>query len=169
MKNIVIIGMMGCGKSTCGRLLSQQTGMPLVDTDLVIAQRTGMTPSEIFAACGETYFRDLETELCRELSGQSGLIIATGGGLPLREENRRLLRENGMVVFLNRPVEDIFRPEKLRDRPLAQMGREDFLRRFEQRAPIYREMAHYEVESQPVKADTAARVLALWQRETGGE
>ena len=90
MKNIVIIGMMGCGKSTCGRNLSALTGMTLVDTDQLITERTGKTPSEIFAEQGEQYFRDLETDLCRELSTQSGLIIATGGGLPLREENRRL-------------------------------------------------------------------------------
>ncbi len=167
MKNIVIIGMMGCGKSTCGRYLSEFTGLPLVDTDQLITERTGKTPSEIFAQQGEQYFRDLETDLCRELSEQSGLIIATGGGLPLREENRRLLRENGVVVFLSRPAEDIFNPEKLKDRPLAQMGKENFLRRFEERVPIYREMAHYEVESAPVKAETAKKVLAVWEKETG--
>ena len=165
MKNIVIIGMMGCGKSTCGRNLSALTGMTLVDTDQLITERTGKTPSEIFAEQGEQYFRDLETDLCRELSTQSGLIIATGGGLPLREENRRLLRENGVVVFLNRPVEDIFNPEKLKDRPLAQMGKEDFLKRFAERAPIYREMAHHEVEIAPVKEETARKVLAVWEKE----
>ena len=165
MKNIVIIGMMGCGKSTCGRNLSALTGMTLVDTDQLITERTGKTPSEIFAEQGEQYFRDLETDLCRELSTQSGLIIATGGGLPLREENRRLLRENGVVDFLNRPVEDIFNPEKLKDRPLAQMGKEDFLKRFAERAPIYREMAHHEVEIAPVKEETARKVLAVWEKE----
>ena len=165
MKNIVLIGMMGCGKSTCGRNLSALTGMPLVDTDQIITERTGKTPSEIFAEQGEQSFRDLETALCRELSEQSDLIIATGGGLPLREENRELLRKNGVVIFLNRPVEDIFNPEKLKDRPLAQMGKEDFLRRFAERAPIYREMAHHEVEIAPVKTDTAQRVLEVWEKE----
>ncbi len=137
MKNIVIIGMMGCGKSTCGRNLSALTGMTLVDTDQLITERTGKTPSEIFAEQGEQYFRDLETDLCRELSTQSGLIIATG----------------------------IFNPEKLKDRPLAQMGKEDFLKRFAERAPIYREMAHHEVEIAPVKEETARKVLAVWEKE----
>ena len=70
-----------------------------------------------------------------------------------------------MVVFLNRPVEDIFNPEKLKDRPLAQMGKEDFLKRFAERAPIYREMAHHEVEIAPVKEETARKVLAVWEKE----
>ncbi len=96
MKNIVIIGMMGCGKSTCGRNLSALTGMTLVDTDQLITERTGKTPSEIFAEQGEQYFRDLETDLCRELSTQSGLIIATGGGLPLWPRWARRTFSNGL-------------------------------------------------------------------------
>ena len=67
MKNIVLIGMMGCGKSTCGQLLAQKLGRELVDTDELIIQREGMTISDIFARKGEAYFRDLETEIAREL------------------------------------------------------------------------------------------------------
>jgi shikimate kinase len=164
MKNLVLVGMMGCGKSTCARLLHEATGRPSVDTDYEIQQRTGKTVTRIFNDHGEAYFRDLETELCRELAAQSGLIIACGGGLPLREENRKLLGETGLVVYLRRPVEEIYRPEKLRNRPLARMGREDFFRRFQEREPIFLEMADYIVDSQPIKTDTAAKVREVWEK-----
>ena len=84
-KNIVLIGMMGCGKSTAGELLARRLGRPLADTDAVIEQRQGRAIPEIFARDGEAGFRALELELCRELSGQGGLVIACGGGLPTRE------------------------------------------------------------------------------------
>lgn len=169
MKNIVLIGMMGCGKSTCGRLLQQALGMPLVDTDQLIEAREGMTVSDIFAQKGEPYFRDLETAVTRELSQRSGIIIATGGGLPMREENRALLRASGLVVFLNRPAEQIFDGSDLEDRPLAQQGKADFLRRFQERTPLYRAAAHYEIHSAPLSEQTAAKVLALWKEWNSDE
>lgn len=143
MKNIVLIGMMGCGKSTCGRLLAQKLGRELVDTDELIIQREGMAISDIFAHKGEEYFRNLETGIARELGAKSDLIVATGGGLPLREENRKALRETGTVFFLNRNPEEIFCKANLEDRPLAQSGKESFLQRFRDREPVYRAMAHY--------------------------
>lgn len=143
MKNIVLIGMMGCGKSTCGRLLAEKLGRELVDTDELIIQREGMAISDIFAQKGEAHFRTLETAVARELGAKTDLIIATGGGLPLRRENREALRETGTVFFLNRNPQEIFDKANLDDRPLAQQGRDSFLRRFRDREPIYREMAHY--------------------------
>ena len=163
MKNLVLVGMMGCGKSTCARMIHELSGAEAVDTDLLIQERTGMTVARIFNERGEDYFRALETEVCRELAQKTDLVIACGGGLPLREESRRLLQETGFVVYLYRPVEEIYRPEKLRNRPLARGGREDFFRKFEQRDPIYRAMADAVVESEPVKADTAQKVFDVWQ------
>ena len=87
MKNIVLIGMMGCGKTTCANLLAKKLNCPVVDTDALIVEREGRPVSDIFAAEGEGYFRDLETAAAREVGQKSGLIIATGGGLPLRAEN----------------------------------------------------------------------------------
>lgn len=158
MKNIVLIGMMGCGKTTCGRLLSQRLGLPLVDTDQLIIEREGMPVSDIFAQKGEGYFRDLETRIARELGGGTDRIIATGGGLPLREENRAALRENGVVFFLNRPPERIFASVDLADRPLAQQGRENFLRRFREREPLYRAAAHFEI-SDPASPQAAVEKI----------
>ena len=81
-KNIVLIGMMGCGKSTVGRLLARRLGRELVDTDALIERRQGRSIPAIFASEGEEGFRALELEVCRELSGRQGLVIACGGGLP---------------------------------------------------------------------------------------
>lgn len=161
MNNIVLIGMMGCGKSTCGRLLQEKLGWELVDTDQLIIDREGMDISRIFAQKGEDYFRALETAVARELADRSGLIIATGGGLPLKEENRTLLRRTGTVFFLNRDPEQIYDKANLKDRPLAQMGRENFLRRFRDREPVYRAMAHYEMPCLISADRTTDDIIAL--------
>lgn len=146
MKNIVLTGMMGSGKSTCARLLGEVLGRPVVDTDALVEQKAGMAIAEIFRQFGEAYMRKLETEVCRELGDQEGLIIATGGGLPLREENRNYLRENGIVIFLNRDPGEIYDSMDTSGRPLAQQGKEAFLDRFSQREPVYRAFAHVVVE-----------------------
>lgn len=142
MKNIVLIGMMGCGKTTCGTLLSRKLNRPLVDTDAVIVEREGRSISDIFAAEGEEYFRQLETQVARELGCREGLIIATGGGLPLRWENAEALRENGVVVWLKRDPASTFQSESMDGRPLAQDGQEAFVRRFIDRTPKYEKASH---------------------------
>lgn len=142
MKNIVLVGMMGCGKTTCGKLLADKLGRTFVDCDLVITEREGRNPTQIFAESGEGYFRDVETALCKELGSQENLVIATGGGAVLRQENVDALRQNGVVFLLNRSVESIFDGEDLSDRPLAQKGRQDFINRFEARKPFYFGAAH---------------------------
>ena len=104
MKNILLVGMPGCGKSTIGGKLAELTGRTFVDTDALIVERAGVTIPEIFAAHGEAYFRKLETEVLAEVSQKSALIIATGGGVVTRPENHPLCRQNSIVAFLNRDV-----------------------------------------------------------------
>ena len=101
-QNIVLIGMMGCGKTTVGRLLAQRLECPMADTDALIEERTGRTIPDIFAADGEARFRALELELCRELAGRRGLVVACGGGLPLQDGAISALKENGLVFWLDR-------------------------------------------------------------------
>lgn len=97
MKNIILIGMMGCGKTTVGRLLAQALGRELVDTDEAIERREGRSISDIFAQEGEPYFRDLEAALCQELAQRDGLAVACGGGLPLRDACMEGLAPGGVV------------------------------------------------------------------------
>ena len=137
MKNIVLIGMMGCGKSTIGALLSEKLGRKLVDTDQLIVEREGRSINEMFAAEGEEYFRDRELEVSRELGQEQNLIIACGGGLPLRPGSIAPLKKSGVVFWLCRDPGETYDSMDTAGRPLAQQGREDFLARFAQREPIY--------------------------------
>lgn len=160
MKNIILIGMMGCGKTTCANLLHQKLGRNVVDTDALIVERQGRSISDIFAAQGEGYFRDLETAVAQELGRQSDLIIATGGGLPLREENMDALRANGVVFWLKRDPASTFASESMEGRPLAQDGQDAFVARFQERSPRYRQAADYVIEDFSSPEHTVAQILA---------
>lgn len=145
LRNIVLIGMMGCGKTTVGKLLARRWGRALRDTDVLIEERQGLSVSDIFAGDGENYFRTLELELCRELGGQRGLIVACGGGLPLQDGAIAALKENGLVFWLDRDPGGTYDALDVSGRPLAQAGREDFIRRYHDRAPVYCRWADYVV------------------------
>ena len=146
MKNIVLIGMMGCGKSTVGALLAQKLGRELVDTDSLIEEREGRSISDLFAAEGEAYFRAKEAAVAAELARKEGLVIACGGGLPMQEESIAPLKGSGSVVWLFRDPGESYDGMELAGRPLAQQGREDFLNRFALREPVYRRWADLTVE-----------------------
>ena len=132
-ENIVLVGMPGSGKTTIGRVLSRWLGRQLFDSDALIVEKAGMQIKEIFEKYGEKYFRDLESEVIAEISARSGVIISTGGGAVLRNENVRRLRRNGRIYFLDRPIDDI-RPTA--DRPLAS-EKEAIRKRYEERYSIY--------------------------------
>ena len=138
-KNILLIGMPSCGKSTVGRILAEQTGRPLIDTDALIVERAGKSIPEIFAEEGEEAFRALETEVAAEVCKGSGQIIATGGGIVTRECNHDFIRQNSIVIFINRPPEQL----STEGRPLSQQNRiVDLLK---VRLPLYRKLCDYEV------------------------
>lgn len=161
--NLILIGMMGCGKSTCAALLAGQLGRQWVDTDQLIVRRAGCSIPEIFARDGEEGFRRLEAQIIGEVCRGDDLIIATGGGAVLRPENVAALRSSGTVVWLNRPAGQIFDGESMQGRPLAQQGRQAFLDRFAQREPLYRAAAHIIIEDFSSPQATAAQILRLWQ------
>ena len=106
-KNIILIGMPGCGKTTVGTSLSQKLSRPFVDIDLEIEARIGMSICDYFKESGEPAFRKIETEVLDEFSRKSGLIIATGGGVIKNPANLPFMRQNGVVVMLNRPVSEL--------------------------------------------------------------
>ena len=159
-RNLILIGMMGSGKTTCGALLSQQLGRPLVDTDVEIEARQGRTISEIFAAEGEAYFRELELQLCLELAEPRGMIIACGGGLPLRDACIGALRRGGTVILLERDPGETYDQLDTAGRPLAQQGRAAFIERFRQRQPVYRACADLLIAAPPSPEAAVAEILA---------
>jgi len=102
-KNLVLIGMPGSGKTTVGQLLSQRLDLPLVDTDWMVEREAGRSIPDIFAQDGEASFRALETRAARQAAAREGIVIATGGGMVLREENMAAMSACGGVFFLDRP------------------------------------------------------------------
>ncbi len=144
--NIVLVGFMGCGKSTVGREIGLQLNYPLVDTDSLIVENVGLSVAKIFAEHGEGHFRDLETDLIRQIHGMecTNQIISTGGGLPVREENRGWLKKIGYVVWLRAGVDTILeRAGKSNHRPLLQTGnpREVVERMLAERDSVYSDVA----------------------------
>lgn len=157
MKNIVLIGMMGCGKTTVGELLSQRLKKTFVDTDRLIEARLDMTVPEIFETEGEDYFRSVELGVAQGLSIRDDLIIACGGGLPTQDAAMAALKDSGVVLWLDREAGEIFDHEDMSSRPLAQEGREAFLKRAEERRPIYEKWADATIHDFTSPVSTAAR------------
>ena len=160
-KNIVLIGLMGCGKSTVGRKLQTMLGYPMIDTDHLIEEKTGMSIPEIFARRGEQAFRDLESAILQELSAPHTprRIIATGGGIVCRKANRKALSKLGYVVWLQAPVDVILqRTSRNRDRPLLQTA--DPRAKVEQllleRSPLYHDIADLELETAGLETEEIA-------------
>ena len=136
-ENIVLIGMPGSGKSAVGRILAGKTGRSLADTDQLVTEKAGKPIPDIFRENGEPAFRDLESEIIRELSKQGGQIISTGGGAVLRPENVNALRQNGRLFWLDRDPEALVPTD---DRPLADTA-EKMKQLYRVREPIYRAAA----------------------------
>ena len=140
--NIVLIGMPGSGKSTIGRALSVLTGKTFVDTDDLVEDMSGMTIPEIFARHGESHFRDLESKIARRIGKETRLIIATGGGCVLREENMDALMQNGRIVLLERDTEKL----ATAGRPLSTDL--DALRKIkEDRSPLYKKYGEFTIDT----------------------
>ena len=154
LSNIVLLGMPGCGKSTVGKVLAKMTKRPLYDLDKVITERAGKSIPQIFAEHGEGYFRDLETEVTKELSAKSGAILSLGGGTPLREENRAALRQNGKMFYIRRELAKLARA----GRPLS-AGDGALEKLYAERAPIYEAFADYTVGQCDSVGDCAAEIL----------
>lgn len=163
--NLILCGMMGCGKTTIGRKIAENTGKRWLDTDDFIVEKHGKI-TDIFAKHGEAYFRDLETETVRALAQEDGLIISVGGGLVLRAENNALLRQNGKIVYLRANIETLLsRLQKDTQRPLLQSD-EGLSTRLTGlltvRAPIYERVCDYAVDVDGKTPDEiAAEIVAL--------
>ncbi|MEQ3693293.1 MAG: shikimate kinase AroK [Alcanivorax sp.] len=149
-QSVYLIGPMGAGKSTIGRLLSQELKFEFYDSDKVIEERCGADIPWIFDKEGEAGFREREVSVIEEMTSVSGIVLATGGGAILREENRRNLASRGTVVYLCTSVEQqLSRTSRDRNRPLLQTpDPEQVLRSlFAERDPLYRSVADIVIET----------------------
>ena len=142
-KNIILIGFMGCGKTTCAKWIANNKPFDFIDTDQCIINKEGRSINEIFDCDGELYFRKLETMVLKEfLAGESmrQKVFSVGGGLPITQENRPLLKQLGYVVYLRTSVDELVkRLNKDTQRPLLAGGnvRDKIVRLMEQRKDIY--------------------------------
>lgn len=147
---IALVGLPGGGKSTVGRQLARRLGLEFIDSDTEIEKRIGCSIRSFFEREGEAPFRDIEERVIAELAGRAGCVLATGGGAVLRPANRRALHEQSTVVYLRSTPEELFRRLKHdTQRPLLQVA--DPLAKlrdlYKQRDPLYRETAHFVVET----------------------
>lgn len=157
MKNIILTGMPGCGKSTVGRLVAQRLGRQFVDGDEVVEKEAGISIPEIFAAEGENGFRTRETAVLKKLGMASSLVIATGGGCVTREENYPLLHQNGTIFWLKRELSLLATD----GRPLSQSGR--LSRMYSLRESMYRRFADTAMENSGTPEEAADTILRIWE------
>ncbi|MBL0122040.1 MAG: shikimate kinase [Betaproteobacteria bacterium] len=148
--NLYLVGMPGSGKSTIGKALARKLKLPFVDADHEMLQHTGVSIATIFELEGEAGFRAREAQLMGELCRREGILLATGGGAVLREENRRALRQTGVVVYLHASLDHLWqRTRHDSRRPLLQADnpREILKALLETRDPLYRQTANVVVET----------------------
>jgi shikimate kinase len=166
--NIVLIGYRGTGKSVVGKLLASRLGMAYIGMDAAIVKKAGMSIPEIVAQHGWPHFRDLESAEARELAGEDGLVIDTGGGVIERPENVEVLQQNALVFWLRASVATIVtRIEGGTERPALTAGKsftEEVAEVLERRTPLYRSAAHHEIDTDPLTPEqVAGRIIEIWK------
>jgi shikimate kinase len=176
MMNLVLIGYRATGKTTLAQRLAQRLGWDWIDADVEIEQRAGKSIARIFAEEGEAAFRDLEAAVIGDLCGRSRLVLAAGGGAPLRAESRLLMRNSGQVVWLTATPDTILarmtgdastagRRPSLTSHP----PREEIVQLLTRREPIYRQSAHLIVDTEGKSPDQLAEeILAGLELSTNG-
>ncbi|MBQ4264350.1 MAG: shikimate kinase [Clostridia bacterium] len=161
-RHIFLIGMMGCGKSTLGRLLADHIGCSFADLDEEIVRYEERSIPEIFAAEGDAGFRLCETAALECILDEAPCVVATGGGIVTREENIRLMRRHGLVIWLNRPLEDMIATVRQDTRPNLAGDKEERMRTlFSDREPHYKKAAHIIFDNSPPPEKSAALLHAM--------
>ena len=167
-RSIVLIGMMGCGKSAVAGCLQRRTGLTILETDEMVASNFEMSIPEIFSQHGEKKFREGETEVLRAISRRKRAVIATGGGMVLRKENVEILKRFGLIVWLDGREETLFaRASRRTDRPLLRTKnpRKAFSQILGERKPLYAKIADIRIDtSQLTDEEVAIAILSKFKR-----
>lgn len=160
MKNIVLIGMPGSGKTTFGMALSEKLRRPFVDADAYLEEKEGRTIQSFFAE-SEKAFRDAEERTIEDLSRRQNLIIATGGGVVKRPRNVARLHETGLLIFIDRRAEDIVTDVEVEKRPLLAEGPDKVFALYKERIALYRKAADRILENRGSEEEVLARLLEM--------
>ncbi len=159
MKNIILIGMPGSGKTSIGKELAKLIDFNFFDCDRAIEELAGKSVMEIFEDKGEEFFRQMETETLKFLLLKSNTIISTGGGVVEKTENIDILRKCGTVIFINRPLENIMGDINTSHRPLLKSGKERLVTIFERRIDLYKDACDIEIENKGSIQAVAKKIL----------
>ncbi len=167
MQRLFLIGPMGAGKTTLGRLIAQDLGYEFIDSDRVIEKRTGVTIPTIFDIEGEEGFRERESRIIDELTRKNQIVLATGGGAILRPENRQWLRERGFVVYLKVSIrQQLERTSRDKSRPLLQTPdpAATLTELAKLRTPLYEETAHFSINTNHSRTRTLKnKIISAFQ------
>ena len=156
-ENIVLVGMPSCGKTTVGKLIAKMTQREFIDCDVEIVKKETRQISDIFAQDGEGYFRNLETQVIKEISQKTGCVISTGGGAVLRKENIHSLKKNGRIYFINRPLKKLLPTS---DRPTANSA-DKIKKLFEVRYPLYKGCADEIIDANDYPDNIAKNIIKI--------
>lgn len=164
MKNIILCGFMGSGKTTIGKLLANKNSVEFIDTDAYIEKREGRSITNIFENDGESYFRCLENSLCKELSKKDNLVISVGGGTLQNDENVSFLKKNGYIFLLDVSADIIY--ERIKDdtsRPLLQKAdkKSALTELYERRLPVYKSVSDFIIDADCTPAEAVERIIFI--------
>ncbi len=160
MKNIVLIGMMGCGKTTVSKILSKKLARPLIDIDEYLIEKYQMTIPEMFDI-SEDYFRERETICCQVVGSKDGYIISTGGGVIKNKENCEALRKNGIIIYLDRPINSILDDVDVSSRPLLKDGPDKLYELYKERHHLYMEESDYQIINDSSIEDVVHKIINI--------
>lgn len=166
MKNIVLIGLPGCGKTTLGEALAQKQKMRYIDLDHWIETQENMKIADLFSAYGESYFRMMETKAAAYAAAETSLIVSAGGGIVLKEENMAMLGAGGIIVFIDRDPAAIINDIETGNRPLLKDGAEKVKELYDQRIGLYRKYADYIIKNESITSslDELEEIVTIAQR-----
>ncbi len=159
-KNILLIGMMGCGKTTLGRILAKKLSYNFIDMDNYIEEISNDTISNLFKV-SEDNFRNWETEACRKLSKISRTVISAGGGVIKRDINMKLFNDNSIIIFIDRPIENILEDIDVAKRPLLSKGKEVLYKLKEERYDLYNKYCDYRVINDGTIEETVNEIIDI--------
>lgn len=167
-RNIVLIGMMGCGKTTIGRLLSEKLKMNFIDMDEYIEKSAGSTIGNIFKK-EEEHFRTLESEAAYKINQVTYSVISTGGGIVKKSSNIELLKTNGIIFFIDRPIKDIAEDIEISSRPLLSRSKEKLFEIYNDRYKLYKNCCDVIVKNDKDIQTTAEKIIESYISICKGE